>query len=153
MIYTTWDIWNERNSRIFQGVSQSPTQILGLIKEEMEVRWQSTSMRGPVGHVTFLMYLSSKSSSFLVSYVITPTVVTALLLLIWSGRAPTFYFKKKSIMEWQWGTICESFPRNVLSILPYQSIATITYLQKFTFFPAWLHSFFLTYLPFWEPPT
>ena len=39
LIYTVWNIWNERNMRIFQGISQPAIRILGLIKEEMEV-WQ-----------------------------------------------------------------------------------------------------------------
>jgi hypothetical protein len=38
LIYTAWNIWHERNRRIFQGASQSATRVLGLIKKEMEVR-------------------------------------------------------------------------------------------------------------------
>ena len=41
LIYTAWNIWNERNRRIFQGSSQQPTAVLGFIKEEMEVRRQA----------------------------------------------------------------------------------------------------------------
>jgi hypothetical protein len=40
-----WNIWNERNRRIFQGVSQPATRVLGLIKEEMEVRRQACEGR------------------------------------------------------------------------------------------------------------
>jgi len=45
LIYTVWNIWNERNRRIFQGISQSPTRVLGLLKEEMEVRRQACEGR------------------------------------------------------------------------------------------------------------
>ncbi|CAO2206826.1 unnamed protein product [Urochloa humidicola] len=38
MIYTTWNLWKERNRRIFQGCSASPQRILALIKEEMQIR-------------------------------------------------------------------------------------------------------------------
>ena len=38
LIYMAWNIWNERNRRIFQGISQTPARILGLIKEEMAIR-------------------------------------------------------------------------------------------------------------------
>jgi len=44
LIYTAWNIWNERNRRIFQGSSQQPTAVLGFIKEEMEVRRQAFDM-------------------------------------------------------------------------------------------------------------
>ncbi|XP_039805160.1 26.2 kDa heat shock protein, mitochondrial-like [Panicum virgatum] len=42
LIYTAWNIWNERNRRIFQGVVQAPQRILGLIKEEMALRQQAS---------------------------------------------------------------------------------------------------------------
>jgi hypothetical protein len=36
MIYTTWNIWNERNHmRTFYGKSSTPCRVLQLIKEEM----------------------------------------------------------------------------------------------------------------------
>ena len=38
LIYTTWNVWNERNRRIFNGISQSPQRILSLIKQEMDIR-------------------------------------------------------------------------------------------------------------------
>ena len=37
-IYTAWNIWNERNRRIFQGSSLLPVGVLNLIKLEMEIR-------------------------------------------------------------------------------------------------------------------
>jgi hypothetical protein len=40
LIYTAWNVWNERNRRIFQGASQSPTRVLGLIK-----RWRFDDKR------------------------------------------------------------------------------------------------------------
>ena len=45
LIYIVWNIWNERNMRIFQGISQPAIRILGLIKEEMEVRRQGCEGR------------------------------------------------------------------------------------------------------------
>jgi hypothetical protein len=45
LFYMAWNVWNERNRRTFQGVSQSSTRILGLIKEEMEVRRQACEGR------------------------------------------------------------------------------------------------------------
>jgi hypothetical protein len=38
MIYTTWNIWKERNRRIFDGVTASPFRVLNLIKEELKLR-------------------------------------------------------------------------------------------------------------------
>jgi hypothetical protein len=35
LIYTTWNIWNERNRRIFEGKSATPARVIRLIKEEM----------------------------------------------------------------------------------------------------------------------
>ena len=45
LIYTAWNIWNERNRRIFQGVVQALQRILGLIKEEMALRQQACELR------------------------------------------------------------------------------------------------------------
>lgn len=45
LMYTSWNIWNERNRRVFQGVMQSPTRILGLIKAEMDCRRQACEGR------------------------------------------------------------------------------------------------------------
>ena len=47
LIYTSWNVWNERNRRIFQGTSQSPAQILNLIKQEMDIRRQACEGRVP----------------------------------------------------------------------------------------------------------
>jgi len=46
-IYTTWNIWNERNKRIFQGSSLMPAGVLNLIKLEMDVRRRAWEDRGP----------------------------------------------------------------------------------------------------------
>ena len=45
LIYTAWNIWNERNRRIFKGVSLPPARVLGLLKEEMEIRRQACEGR------------------------------------------------------------------------------------------------------------
>ena len=46
-IYTAWNIWNERNRRIFQGSSLLPVGVLNLIKLEMEVRRRACDGRSP----------------------------------------------------------------------------------------------------------
>jgi hypothetical protein len=38
LIYTTWNIWKERNWRIFEGKSATPARVIQLIKEEMALR-------------------------------------------------------------------------------------------------------------------
>jgi hypothetical protein len=38
LIYTTWNIWKERNRRIFERKTATPTRVMQLIKEEMALR-------------------------------------------------------------------------------------------------------------------
>jgi hypothetical protein len=38
LIYIVWNIWKERNRRIFEGVSALPARVLAIIKEEVEIR-------------------------------------------------------------------------------------------------------------------
>jgi hypothetical protein len=38
MIYTVWNLWVERNRRVFQGLVSSEARILHLIKDEMALR-------------------------------------------------------------------------------------------------------------------
>nr|TKW29634.1 hypothetical protein SEVIR_3G408950v2 [Setaria viridis] len=38
LIYTTWNLWKERNRRIFEGVRCSLLQVFSLIKEEVALR-------------------------------------------------------------------------------------------------------------------
>jgi hypothetical protein len=38
LIYTTWNIWKERNRRIFEGKTVPPSRVLQIIKEEMTLR-------------------------------------------------------------------------------------------------------------------
>ncbi|CAN6246948.1 unnamed protein product [Urochloa humidicola] len=38
LIYTAWNVWKERNRRIFEGVTALPSTILQLIKEDIRVR-------------------------------------------------------------------------------------------------------------------
>jgi len=45
LLYTVWNVWNERNRRIFQGISQPPIRVLSLIKEEMKIRQQACEGR------------------------------------------------------------------------------------------------------------
>ena len=48
LISTAWNIWNERNMCIFQGISQEPQRILGLTKQEMAIREQACEPRGHI---------------------------------------------------------------------------------------------------------
>jgi hypothetical protein len=36
MIYTAWNIWKERNRRVFERKTATPKRILQLIKDELE---------------------------------------------------------------------------------------------------------------------
>lgn len=38
LIYTTWNVWKERNRHIFDSAVARPTRILALIKEEVKIR-------------------------------------------------------------------------------------------------------------------
>jgi hypothetical protein len=38
LIYTSWNIWKERNRRIFEGTAARPSRVLVVIKEEMKLR-------------------------------------------------------------------------------------------------------------------
>ncbi|KAF8689349.1 hypothetical protein HU200_041888 [Digitaria exilis] len=38
LIYTAWNVWKERNRRVFEGKSASPSAIINLIKEEANIR-------------------------------------------------------------------------------------------------------------------
>jgi hypothetical protein len=45
LLYTAWNLWKERNRRVFDGLQALPTRILALIKEEMQLR-ESACQRG-----------------------------------------------------------------------------------------------------------
>ncbi|KAF8719547.1 hypothetical protein HU200_024278 [Digitaria exilis] len=38
LIYTTWNLWKERNRRVFDGKSATPQRVLAFIKKEMSLR-------------------------------------------------------------------------------------------------------------------
>jgi len=38
LIYTVWNLWNERNRRTFQGKEAEPLMVLQLIKEKIGLR-------------------------------------------------------------------------------------------------------------------
>jgi hypothetical protein len=50
LIYAAWNLWKERNRRIFDGVLSTPSRVLQLIKDEMA---QRESACGQVQHVVF----------------------------------------------------------------------------------------------------
>jgi hypothetical protein len=37
-LYTPWNVWKERNRRVFDRITASPRRVLALIKEEMQLR-------------------------------------------------------------------------------------------------------------------
>ena len=87
LIYTAWNVWNERNRRIFHGVSQSAARVMSLIKEEMDVQRQS--LWGPGDHLVSNFFCTSSSSS--VIYVRKSPVYT--LQLLQKSRFSTFNYK------------------------------------------------------------
>jgi hypothetical protein len=38
LICTAWNLWKERNHRVFEGASSTPIRILALINEEIKIR-------------------------------------------------------------------------------------------------------------------
>ncbi|RCV40584.1 hypothetical protein SETIT_9G066500v2 [Setaria italica] len=38
LIYTCWNLWKERNRRIFEGIQATPQRVFSLIKEEINMR-------------------------------------------------------------------------------------------------------------------
>jgi hypothetical protein len=51
LIYTAWNIWKERNRRVFQGKSMTSQQVLYLIKEDIQLRDRACA-RGLVAGVS-----------------------------------------------------------------------------------------------------
>jgi ABC-type histidine transport system ATPase subunit len=45
MIFTAWNLWLQRNRRVFQGVSATPHRILQLIKDDMATRAAARHLR------------------------------------------------------------------------------------------------------------
>jgi hypothetical protein len=41
LIYIAWNLWKERNQRIFRGAFLTPQQVFHLTKEEMDLRKQA----------------------------------------------------------------------------------------------------------------
>jgi hypothetical protein len=58
MIYTDWNIWKERNRRVFDGAAATPPWILALIIEEMRLRDLACGSAQP-GECFFLMLVLS----------------------------------------------------------------------------------------------
>ena len=44
LMYTVWNIWKERNRRIFEGASLPATRVVALIKEEIGLRQSATGV-------------------------------------------------------------------------------------------------------------
>ncbi|CAO2169178.1 unnamed protein product [Urochloa humidicola] len=44
MIYTVWNIWKERNRRIFEHKAATPQRVLALIKEEMSIKESASAV-------------------------------------------------------------------------------------------------------------
>jgi len=80
LLYTVWNIWNERNRRIFQGLMQTPVR---MIFASSSRRWPSGNRRArSEGFPSVVMLLSSLSLRLSMFYVITTIVRTRLLLLL-----------------------------------------------------------------------
>ncbi|OEL32910.1 hypothetical protein BAE44_0006069, partial [Dichanthelium oligosanthes] len=41
LMYKVWNLWKERNRRVFEGKSAQPQQVVVFIKEEMALRRQA----------------------------------------------------------------------------------------------------------------
>jgi hypothetical protein len=46
IIYTTWNLWKERNRRIFEAKSSRPPRLLQLIEDEMALRDMACLVEG-----------------------------------------------------------------------------------------------------------
>jgi hypothetical protein len=67
-IYTAWNIWKERNRRIFESTTSTPRRVLQLIKDEMALR--SSALCFGSASSSFLMLHLFMSSEFSMLYVI-----------------------------------------------------------------------------------
>jgi hypothetical protein len=43
-IYTTWNIWKERNRRVFDSIASTPHRVLQLVKDEMATGFTACEM-------------------------------------------------------------------------------------------------------------
>jgi uncharacterized Fe-S cluster-containing radical SAM superfamily protein len=54
VIYICWNLWKERNRRIFNNAFQSPSEVAARVKEDIDQRRRALRIIGPPPHHVFV---------------------------------------------------------------------------------------------------